>query len=119
MGTLLYVGNLSFKTSPETVRAAFAATGNVMDVVLATDRETGQVRGFAFVVMGSDEEEARAIAQLNGLMLDGRSLKVSEAQEVLRGAEEQAVVEVVEAEETVIETLEPGRRLKSERRKSR
>jgi cold-inducible RNA-binding protein len=81
MGTRLYVGNLSFKTSPETVRAAFAAAGNVMDVALPTDRETGQLRGFAFVVMGSDEEAARAIAQLNGSMLDGRSLKVNEALE--------------------------------------
>src|SRR5580698_4515784 len=81
MGNRLYVGNLSFHTTPETVQAAFAAIGEVREVSMPTDRETGQPRGFAFVTMGSPQEANSAIAQLNGTMLDGRPLKVNEAQE--------------------------------------
>ena len=81
MGNRLYVGNLSFSTSEQAIEAAFAAAGEVLEVAMPTDRETGQPRGFAFVTMGSAEAANAAIAQLNGLMLDGRQIKVNEAQE--------------------------------------
>jgi len=81
MGSRLYVGNLSFNTSRETLEAAFAAAGEVREISMPTDRETGQPRGFAFVTMGSEKAATSAISQLNGAMLDGRSLKVNEAQE--------------------------------------
>lgn len=81
MGNRLYVGNLSFHTTRETIESAFSAAGEVREIAMPTDRETGQPRGFAFVTMGSAEAASNAIAQLNGSMLDGRSLKVNEAQE--------------------------------------
>jgi RNA recognition motif-containing protein len=81
MGNRLYVGNLSFSTNRESIEAAFGALGTVTDVAMPTDRETGQPRGFAFVTMGSAQEAQNAIERMNGQMLDGRSLKVSEAQE--------------------------------------
>ncbi|WP_437908288.1 RNA-binding protein [Sorangium sp. So ce327] len=81
MGNRLYVGNLSFNTTRETLEAAFAAAGEVREIAMPTDRETGQPRGFAFVTMGSAQAANSAISQLNGAMLDGRALKVNEAQE--------------------------------------
>jgi RNA recognition motif-containing protein len=81
VGNRLYVGNLSFSTSQATIENAFAAVGEVREVAIPTDRETGQPRGFAFVTMGTDQAANAAIAQLNGLMLDGRSIRVNEAQE--------------------------------------
>jgi len=81
MGNRLYVGNLSFQTNAETIRSAFTAMGEVTDVHVVTDRETGQPRGFAFVTMGSAQEAAKAIAEMNGAMLDGRMLRVNEAEE--------------------------------------
>ena len=81
MGNRLYVGNLSYNTNAETIRGAFEAMGEVTDVHVVTDRETGQPRGFAFVTMGNAAEAARAIAEMNGAMLDGRPLRVNEAEE--------------------------------------
>jgi RNA recognition motif-containing protein len=81
MGNRLYVGNLSYGTSRESLEAAFASAGEVREVAMPTDRETGQPRGFAFVTMGSAHDANSAISQLNGSMLDGRSLRVNEAQE--------------------------------------
>src|SRR5438128_12658797 len=81
MGNRLYVGNLSFSTTREALEAAFAAAGEVREVTIPTDRETGQPRGFAFVTMASAQAATNAISQLNGMMLDGRPLKVNEAQE--------------------------------------
>jgi RNA recognition motif-containing protein len=78
----LYVGNLSFQTTEATLRAAFEQGGNhVVEVKIVTDRDTGQPRGFAFVEMSNATEADAAIAAWNGQMLDGRSLKVNEAQE--------------------------------------
>ena len=85
MGNRLYVGNLSYNTTRETLERAFAAAGEVRDIAMPTDRETGRLRGFAFVTMGTDQEANNAIAQLNGAMVDGRSLKVNEAQERTMG----------------------------------
>lgn len=81
MSTRLYVGNLSYNTSQADLEAFFATAGEVREVAIPTDRETGQPRGFAFVTMGSSSEASAAIAQLNGTALDGRNLKVNEAQE--------------------------------------
>ncbi|HEY4121873.1 MAG TPA: RNA-binding protein [Byssovorax sp.] len=81
MGNRLYVGNLSFSTTQAAIESAFAAAGEVREVTMPTDRETGQPRGFAFVTMGSTQAAAAAISQMNGVMLDGRSIKVNEAQE--------------------------------------
>lgn len=74
----LYVGNLSFSSTTDDVRAAFEAFGTVHDVSLVTDRETGRPRGFGFVEM--DEAGAQAaIDGMNGKDLDGRNLTVNEA----------------------------------------
>lgn len=82
MGTRLYVGNLSFNTTEDTIRAAFGADGRqVEDVAVITDRVTGQPRGFAFVTMGSESDAQAAIAAWDGQELDGRPLRVNEAQE--------------------------------------
>ncbi len=81
MGNRLYVGNLSFNTTQASIEAAFAAAGDVREVAMPTDRETGQFRGFAFVTMGSSQAANAAISQLNGAMIDGRAIKVNEAQE--------------------------------------
>ncbi|TKD08452.1 RNA recognition motif domain-containing protein, partial [Polyangium fumosum] len=81
MGNRLYVGNLSYSTTRETLEQAFSAAGEVREIAMPTDRETGQPRGFAFVTMGSASAATNAISQLNGVMLDGRTLKVNEAQE--------------------------------------
>ena len=81
MNNRLYVGNLSYNTSQEDLKALFASAGEVREVAIPTDRETGQARGFAFVTMASASEANAAIAQLNGSILDGRALKVNEAQE--------------------------------------
>jgi RNA recognition motif-containing protein len=81
MGNRLYVGNLSFHTTKETIEALFGSVGTVQEVHLPMDRETGQPRGFAFVTMATSDNATRAIAELNGSVLDGRSLKVNEAQE--------------------------------------
>jgi RNA recognition motif-containing protein len=77
----LYVGNLSFSTTPETVETLFAAVGEVREVAMPTDRETGRPRGFAFVTMGNPELAETAARQLDGTLLDGRPLRVNEAQE--------------------------------------
>jgi RNA recognition motif-containing protein len=80
MSTRLYVGNLSFNSTSDIVRDAFASFGEVTDVHLVTDRETGRSRGFAFVTMGTPEQAQRAIAEMNGQILDGRPLRVNEAE---------------------------------------
>src|SRR5437868_11694646 len=81
MNTRLYVGNLSFNTNAEGVRTAFTQFGTVSDVHLVTDRETGRSRGFAFVTMGTPEEASKAIAGMDGKTLDGRPLRVNEAEQ--------------------------------------
>ncbi len=80
MSNRLYVGNLNFNTSTDTLRATFEAFGKVDDVFLVTDRETGRPRGFAFVTMSTTEEAQKAMEGTNGRDLDGRSLKVNEAE---------------------------------------
>ncbi len=81
-GARLYVGNLAFHTTEETLREVFGQDGRtVVEVKLVTDRDTGQPRGFGFVEMANAQEAQAAIAACNGQSLDGRTIKVSEAQE--------------------------------------
>ena len=75
----IYVGNLSFATSEETVRSLFEAHGTVDRVNIARDRATGEPRGFGFVEMTNDNEADKAMAALNGQDIDGRTLNVNEA----------------------------------------
>jgi len=81
MSTKLYVGGLSFRTSEDDLRNLFSEVGEVVSCHIIKDRDTQQSRGFGFVEMGSDEDAARAIAELNGRMLDNRALTVNEARE--------------------------------------
>jgi RNA recognition motif-containing protein len=82
MGKRLYVGNLSYDTTEDSLRAAFSEGGrNVTDLHILIDRDTGRSRGFGFVELGSDEEAQAAIEAMDGAELDGRSLKVNEARE--------------------------------------
>jgi RNA recognition motif-containing protein len=75
----LFVGNLSFQTTQSELTELFKAYGEVSRVQVATDRETGRARGFAFVEMPNDEEAAKAIAGLEGKAFGGRNLRVNEA----------------------------------------
>lgn len=74
----IYVGNLSFDTNEDGLRNAFAEYGDVEEVKMITDRDTGRPRGFAFLTMPDNAARA-AIDALNGKELDGRSLTVNEA----------------------------------------
>jgi len=82
--TRLYVGNLPFSATDESVHALFSKHGTVEKVSLITDRDTGRPRGFGFVEMSSADAE-RAIQALNGTDFGGRPLRVNEAQERPRG----------------------------------
>ena len=75
----IFVGNLSFGSTEDDVRAMFEAYGTVDRVSIITDRETGRSRGFAFVEMSDDTEADRAINTLNGMQMGGRTLNVNEA----------------------------------------
>ncbi|HLU65448.1 MAG TPA: RNA-binding protein [Kofleriaceae bacterium] len=81
MGNRLYVGNLAFSTTEEALRDAFAEFGEAVEVKLMTERETGRSRGFGFVEMATPEAAQAAIEQMNGAQLDGRSLRVNEAEQ--------------------------------------
>ncbi|HEX5050709.1 MAG TPA: RNA-binding protein [Planctomycetota bacterium] len=81
MGTRLYVGNLSFQTTEDSLRAAFEGDGRqVTDVKIMLDRDTGRSRGFAFVEMASEQDAQNAVQAMNGADVDGRPLRVNEAQ---------------------------------------
>ncbi|BAY91729.1 MULTISPECIES: RNA recognition motif domain-containing protein [unclassified Tolypothrix] len=75
----IYVGNLSYQVTEDALTAVFAEYGSVKRVQIPTDRETGRVRGFAFVEMSSDDEETAAIEALDGAEWMGRDLKVNKA----------------------------------------
>jgi RNA recognition motif-containing protein len=75
----IYVGNLSYQATDEDLRSVFAEYGSVKRVVLPTDRETGRMRGFAFVEMAEDAHEDTAISELDGAEWMGRQLRVNKA----------------------------------------
>ena len=75
----IYVGNLSYDVTPDDLTQIFAEYGSVKRVQMPTDRETGKLRGFAFVEMEADAEEEAAIEALDGAEWMGRDLKVNKA----------------------------------------
>lgn len=75
----IYIGNLSYQATEEDLKAVFADYGAVKRVVLPTDRETGRMRGFAFVEMTDDAQEDAAISELDGAEWMGRQLRVNKA----------------------------------------
>ena len=81
MSNRLFVGNLSFQTTEDDLQQVFQDFGPVSEIRLVLDRDTGRSRGFAFVVMADDEAARKATEGLNGQMLDGRPLRVNEAEE--------------------------------------
>lgn len=85
MGKKLFVGGLSWNTNDESLRQAFEAFGQVDEAKVISDRETGRSRGFGFVTFSDEDEARQAIAAMDGKQLDGRSIKVNEAEEKPRG----------------------------------
>ncbi len=82
MGARVYIGNLSFETTKESLETALAGNGRtVKDVHLVVDRDTGRPRGFAFAELANNAEAQAVIQQMNGMTLDGRTLTVNEAKE--------------------------------------
>src|SRR5665213_672754 len=79
MSNKLFVGNLSFNTTENSLNDAFAAFGTVTETNMMMDRETGRPRGFGFITMGSAEEAQKAIEGMNGKDMDGRALTVNVA----------------------------------------
>ncbi len=75
----IYVGNLSYEVTPEDLTTVFAEYGEVKRVQLPKDRETGRVRGFAFVEMETEAQESKAIDDLDGAEWMGRNMKVNKA----------------------------------------
>ena len=79
MGNKLFIGNLSFSTTGDSLTSMFAECGNVQSAKVITDRDTGRSKGFGFVEMSSSVEASKAINALNGSDFDGRQMNVSEA----------------------------------------
>jgi len=79
MGKKLYVGNLPFSTTDESLQEIFSQAGNVQSAKIITDRDTGRSKGFGFVEMSSDQEAADAIQKFNGAEYGGRNMTVAEA----------------------------------------
>jgi RNA recognition motif-containing protein len=77
----VFVGNLSFDTTREELEAVFAPIGEITELVVPTDRDTGRPRGFAFVTYATAENAAEAIQKLDGVAVGGRNLRVNEASE--------------------------------------
>ncbi len=75
----IYVGNISYTTTPESLETLFGQYGEVESVKLITDRETGRAKGFGFVTMNDDSAAQNAIDELNEKEYDGRTLRINEA----------------------------------------
>jgi RNA recognition motif-containing protein len=85
MGKKLYVGNLTYGVTNETLEQMFAPHGTVQSAQVIMDRDTGRSKGFGFVEMSSDQEAQAAIAAMNGKDVDGRNLTVNEARPKTEG----------------------------------
>ena len=85
MSKKLFVGGLAWATDTEGLRAAFEKYGDIEDAVVITDRDTGRSRGFGFVTFTEDGDADKAMEEMNGSQLDGRTLNVNEARERRRG----------------------------------
>jgi len=81
MSKKLFVGGLSWGTTDEGLHGAFSKFGEIAEAKVITDRETGRSRGFGFVTFANDESAVSAIGEMNGAELDGRTIKVNEAQD--------------------------------------
>ena len=79
MNKRLYVGNLSYQTSEQTLEQLFAQVGQVVEAIVMQDRYDGRSRGFGFVEMATEQAAEAAVGRLNQAELDGRSIKVAEA----------------------------------------
>jgi len=79
MAKKLYVGNLSYQTTEDSLRELFAAAGTVESATIINDKFSGRSKGFGFVEMATDEEAKKAIEMLDGKEIDGRNLRVNEA----------------------------------------
>ena len=82
MGRKLYVGNLPYSATQQTLQDTFSKCGTVESVNVIMDRQTGQSKGFGFVEMSSNAEAQKAIQEINGTDLDGRTVKVNEAKQL-------------------------------------
>ena len=81
MAKKLFVGGLSWNTTDAGLRKAFASCGEITEAKVITERDSGRSRGFGFVTFVRDEDAKKAISKMDGASLDGRTLKVNEAQE--------------------------------------
>ena len=81
MNNKLFVGNLSWNTTSESLNQAFSAFGEVVEATVITDRDTGRSRGFGFVTFAEESAAKAASAALDGGNLDGRTIRVNEAQQ--------------------------------------
>jgi RNA recognition motif-containing protein len=81
MSKKLYVGGLSWGTTDESLRRAFERFGEVTEAKVIMDRDTGRSRGFGFVTFAGDDHAMAAVGEMDGASLDGRNIKVSEAQD--------------------------------------
>jgi RNA recognition motif-containing protein len=81
MAKKLFVGGLSWDTTDDGLKKAFAAHGEITEAKVITDRDTGRSRGFGFVTFTQDEDAKTAISKMDGTSLDGKTIKVNEAQE--------------------------------------
>jgi RNA recognition motif-containing protein len=81
MAKKLFIGGLSWDTTDEGLRQAFASYGEITEAKVITDRDTGRSRGFGFVTFAQDEDAKSAISKMDGTSLDGKTIKVNEAQE--------------------------------------
>ncbi len=79
MGKKLYVGNLPFSATEDSLKEVFSRFGTVESVAIITDRDTGHSKGFGFIELATKQEAAEAISKMNSSEMDGRTLKVSEA----------------------------------------
>ncbi len=79
MGKKIYVGNLPYSMTDDSLHSKFSEFGSVESAKVITDRETGRSKGFGFVEMASDDDASKAIENLNGMQFEGRALNVSEA----------------------------------------
>ena len=81
MAKKLFIGGLSWDTTDEGLRQAFASYGEITEAKVITDRDTGRSRGFGFVTFAQNEDAKSAISKMDGTNLDGKTIKVNEAQE--------------------------------------
>jgi len=81
MAKKLFVGGLSWDTKDDGLHEAFAPYGEITEAKVITDRDTGRSRGFGFVTFAQDDDAKTAISKMDGTNLDGKTIKVNEAQE--------------------------------------